>query len=170
MPDILFSDAAPAASALRPTGPAAMETLPPSVREPTCAKVLTALASLRMKTKSVSSKPIWPPKPPPTVPIAVGADLRDIPRQPYPSSDTLLLLLRELAHHDPSANRATTTPLPNLPEPRKPALKTVKMARPLALARICGGMILSGPKACRGSTNEARMRPVFLHSPVKPYY
>lgn len=26
-------------------------------------------------------------------------------------------------------------------------------------------MILSGPKDCRGSTNEARILPVFLHSP-----
>jgi hypothetical protein len=25
---------------------------------------------------------------------------------------------------------------------------------------------LSGPKACRGSTNDARIFPVFLHSPV----
>ena len=77
MPETDLRDAAPAASALRPTGPAAMETLPPRVMDPTLAKVLTAMASLRMKTKSVSSKPIWPPKPPPTVPIAVGADLGD---------------------------------------------------------------------------------------------
>jgi hypothetical protein len=34
------------------------------------------------------------------------------------------------------------------------------------LARTEGGMILSGPKACRGSTNDARILPVFLHSPV----
>jgi hypothetical protein len=27
-------------------------------------------------------------------------------------------------------------------------------------------MILSGPKACRGSTKDARIFPVFLHSPV----
>lgn len=27
-------------------------------------------------------------------------------------------------------------------------------------------MTLSGPKACLGSTNDARMRPHFLHSPV----
>jgi hypothetical protein len=44
-------------------------------------------------------------------------------------------------------------------------LKTVRIARPLALARICGGMTLSGPKACLGSMNDARMRPHFLHSP-----
>jgi hypothetical protein len=140
MPETPLSEAAPAASALRPTGPAAMETLPPRVSEPTCAKVLTALASLRMKTKSVSSKPICPPKPPPTVPIAEGAD------------------------HDPSASLATTRPLP-----RKPALKTVRMARPLALARICGGMTLSGPKDCLGSMKEARIRPHFLHSPGSEY-
>ena len=143
IPLTLFKLAAPAASAFLPTGPAAMETFPPSVKLPTCANVLTALASLRMKTKSVSSKPICPPNPPPTVPIADGAD------------------------HEPSARRATTTPLPKRPEPRKPALKTVRMARPLALARIWGGMILSGPKACRGSMKEARMRPHFLHSPAK---
>jgi hypothetical protein len=35
-----------------------------------------------------------------------------------------------------------------------------------ALASTWGGMILSGPKACRGSTNDARIFPVFLHSPV----
>jgi hypothetical protein len=141
IPETDLSEAAPAASALRPTGPAAMETFPPRVSEPTCANVFTALASLRMKTKSVSSKPICPPKPPPTVPIAEGAD------------------------QDPSASLATTTPLPKRPLPRKPALKTVRMARPLAFARICGGMTLSGPKACLGSTKEARMRPHFLHSP-----
>lgn len=28
-------------------------------------------------------------------------------------------------------------------------------------------MILSGPKACRGSTNDARILPHFLHSAVK---
>lgn len=78
-----------------------------------------------------------------------------------------MTLLLGCTHHVPSANRATTTPLPNLPDPRKPALRTVRMARPLALARIFGGMILSGPKDCRGSTKEARMRPVFLHSPVQ---
>jgi hypothetical protein len=61
---------------------------------------------LRMKTKSVSSKPIWPPKPPPTVPMAEGAD------------------------HEPSARRATTTPEPKRAVPRKPALKTVRIARP----------------------------------------
>jgi hypothetical protein len=76
-------------------------------------------------------------------------------------------LWRDWSYHVPSFNRATTTPDPNLPEPRNPALKTVRMARPLALARMLGGMILSGPKACRGSMKEARMRPHFLHSPVR---
>jgi hypothetical protein len=143
MPETLFSDAAPAASAFLPTGPAAMDTFPPSVRLPTCANVFTALASLRIKTKSVSSNPICPPKPPPTVPIALGAD------------------------QDPSPNRATTTPLPKRPDPRKPALKTVRIARPLAFARTEGGMTLSGPNDCLGSTKEARIRPHFLHSPVE---
>lgn len=58
MPLTDFSDAAPAASALRPTGPAAKLTLPPRVMLPSCANVLTALLSLRMKTKSVISNPI----------------------------------------------------------------------------------------------------------------
>jgi len=83
------------------------------VREPACEKVRTAAASLRMKTKSVSSKPICPPKPAPPVPIAEGAD------------------------QVPSESRATTTPLPYRPEPRKPAFKTVRMARP------CGGISLA---------------------------
>jgi hypothetical protein len=34
----------------------------------------------------------------------------------------------------------------------------------LALARTDGGMILSGPKACRGSMKEERILPHFLHS------
>ena len=106
MPATLRRLAAPAASAFRPTGPAAIETLPPKVSEPAWANVLTALASLRMKTKSVSSKPICPPKPPPIVPMAEGAD------------------------HDPSASLATTMPEPKRAVPKKPALKTVRMARP----------------------------------------
>jgi len=103
-----FKLAVPAASALRPTGPAAIETFPPSVRDPAWAKERTAEASLRMKTKSVSSNPICPPNPAPAVAIAEGADQL------------------------PSANRATTTPEPNRPDPRKPALKTVMIARPYA--------------------------------------
>jgi hypothetical protein len=101
-----FKLAAPAASAFRPTGPAAILTFPPSVMEACCANDRTAAASLRMKTKSVSSKPICPPKPPPAVPIADGAD------------------------HVPSLRRATTIPEPKRPDPRKPALKTVSTARP----------------------------------------
>jgi hypothetical protein len=66
---------------------------------------------LRMKTKSVSSKPIWPPKPPPTVAIADGAD------------------------QVPSGRRATTMPDPNRPEPRNPALKTVITASPYKAKR-----------------------------------
>ena len=106
MPATPLRLAAPAASAFLPTGPAAILTLPPKVREPCCEKVRTAAASLRMKTKSVSSKPIWPPNPPPPVASAEGAD------------------------QVPSARRATTIPDPNRAEPRKPALKTVIMARP----------------------------------------
>ena len=85
-----FKLAAPAASAFLPTGPASMDTFPPSVSEPCCENVRTAAALLRMKTKSVSSKPIWPPKPPPPVASAEGAD------------------------QVPSANRATKIPEPKL--------------------------------------------------------
>lgn len=63
---------------------------------------------MRMKTKSVSSKPICPPKPPPPVAIADGAD------------------------QVPSERRATTMPEPKRAEPRKPALNTVMIARPFA--------------------------------------
>lgn len=35
-----------------------------------------------------------------------------------------------------------------------------------AFASTDGGMILSGPNACRGSTKDARILPVFLHSPA----
>lgn len=38
--------------------------------------------------------------------------------------------------------------------------------RTFALLRISGGMTLSGPKACRGSTKDARIFPAFLHSPA----
>ena len=66
----------------------------------------TAAASFRMNTKSVSSKPIWPPKPAPPVPIAEGA------------------------LQVPSASLATTIPLPYRAEPRNPALITVRIASP----------------------------------------
>ena len=118
MPATLFKLAAPAASAFLPTGPAAILTLPPSVREPAWAKVRTAEASFRMKTKSVSSKPICPPKPPPTVAIAEGAD------------------------QVPSARRATTRPDPKRPDPKKPALKTVIIARPCIASTM--GQLLFG--------------------------
>ena len=77
--------AAPLASALRPMGPAATETLPPSVMLPVWANVLTALESFNITatqstrcvagrggemevrddilTKSVSSAPSWLPNP-----------------------------------------------------------------------------------------------------------
>ena len=106
MPATLLSDAAPAASAFLPTGPAAIETFPPSVNDPAWEKVFTALASLRINTKSVSSNPIWPPNPAPPVAIADGA-----------------LQL-------PSGSRATTRPLPKRADPRNPALITVRIARP----------------------------------------
>lgn len=111
--------------------------------EPACEKVRTALGSLRIKTKSVSSKPIWPPKPPPTVAMADGAD------------------------QVPSGRRAMTSPEPKRAEPKKPALRTVIMASPLARDRTSGGMILSGPKDWVGSMKEARILAAFLHSPLK---
>lgn len=40
------------------------------------------------------------------------------------------------------------------------------MARPLALARMLGGMTFSGPKAWRGLMKEERILPHFLHSAV----
>ena len=73
----------------------------------------TAAASFRMKTKSVSSNPICPPKPPPPVAIAEGAD------------------------QVPSERRAMTTPEPKRPEPRKPALRTVMIARPYGDLSVC---------------------------------
>jgi hypothetical protein len=76
-----------------------------------------------MKTKSVSSKPICPPNPPPIVPIAEGAD------------------------QEPSARRATTTPEPNRAVPRKPALKTVRMARPYALCQKSASNVNRGGSA-----------------------
>lgn len=39
--------------------------------------------------------------------------------------------------------------------------------RTFAFARTDGGIILSGPKDCRGSTKDARILPVFLHSPAE---
>ena len=155
-----FVLAAPAASAFLPTGPAAIETFPPRVRVPAWENVLTAAASFRIKTKSVSSNPICPPNPAPAVAIADGAD------------------------HELPDNRATTMPDPKRPEPRNPAFKTVKTARPwrrqvrhteplqvphlsltFAPARTSGGITLSGPKACFGSINEVRILAAFLHSP-----
>jgi hypothetical protein len=69
------------------------------------------------------------------------------------------------ADHVPSGKRAMTRPEPKRAEPRKPALRTVIMARPFARARTSGGMILSGPKDWFGSTKEARILAAFLHSP-----
>jgi len=167
MPATLRSEAAPAASAFLPTGPAAIDTFPPSVSDPAWEKVFTALASLRINTKSVSSNPIWPPKPAPPVAMADGA-----------------LQL-------PSGRRATTRPLPKRADPRNPALITVRIARPwvektvshrrpspgafrqasplhcphtFAFASTEGGMIFSGPRGWRGSTKEVRILPHFLHS------
>lgn len=45
-------------------------------------------------------------------------------------------------------------------------MKMYSFARTFAFARTDGGMTLSGPKACRGSTKDARILPVFLHSAV----
>lgn len=103
------------------------ERLPPRVTFPPVAKDLTAMLLFNTTTKSVISAPICPPKPMPPVPMAEGAD------------------------QDPSSRRATTIPEPALPEKRKPALTTVKMARPFALDKMSAGMILSTPLAAIGS-------------------
>ena len=42
-----------------------------------------------------------------------------------------------------------------------------RASRTFAFARTDGGMILSGPNDCRGSTKDARILPVFLHSPAQ---
>ena len=63
MPATPFVLAAPLASAFLPTGPAAIETLPPRVKLPAEEKVLTAAVSFKIMTKSVNSAPIWPPNP-----------------------------------------------------------------------------------------------------------
>jgi hypothetical protein len=64
----------------------------------------------------------------------------------------------------PSGRRATTNPDPTRPENRNPAygnqfglirgqaLRTVMTASPFALESTEGGMTLSGPNDCRGST------------------
>ena len=44
--------------------------------------------------------------------------------------------------------------------------KAGEVSRTFALARISGGMTLSGPKACLGSTKDARTLAAFLHSPA----
>jgi hypothetical protein len=63
----------------------------------------------------------------------------------------------------PSGRRAMTRPEPTRPEKRKPAyirtikggdtFKTVTIHNPLAFDKTDGGIILSGPNDCRGSTN-----------------
>jgi hypothetical protein len=49
---------------------------------------------------------------------------------------------------------------------RKPQ-EEEEASRTFAFARTDGGMILSGPNDCRGSTKDARILPVFLHSPAQ---
>ena len=44
--------------------------------------------------------------------------------------------------------------------------KMKRRTRAFAFARTAGGMILSGPNDCRGSTKEARILPAFSHSSV----
>lgn len=43
------------------------------------------------------------------------------------------------------------------------------MERTFAFARTEGGIILSGPKACLGSTKDAKILLHFLHSAVERY-
>lgn len=78
------------------------------VKFPPFANARTASSLLRTTTNSDRSAPAWRPNPTPPVPMHEGAD------------------------QDPSGKRAMTTPDPTLALQTKPALTTVKMARPVA--------------------------------------
>ncbi|KAH3686961.1 hypothetical protein WICPIJ_002059 [Wickerhamomyces pijperi] len=133
-----FRDAVPAASALRPKGPAAKETFPPKVMDPAWANELTASLVFKINTKSVNSNPICPPAPAPAVTMAEGGD------------------------HDPSGNLATMTPDPALPENKNPAFKTVITASPLAFWSTSGGITWSWPSIWLGLMKLARILAAFL--------
>jgi hypothetical protein len=102
-------------------------------------KDLTAEVELRIIKKSVISAPSCPPTPRPAEPIALGAD------------------------HDPSSSFAMTIPVPALAEKRKPALKTVKIANPLAFSNTLRGMTPSRPLFLL-STNEEKIFAALVHS------
>src|SRR5215510_13733679 len=84
-----------ATDAVRPTGPAATLTSPPSVTLPPREKAFTAASVLSTITYSVTSAPTWKPKPAPPVPIAEG------PLHPRSATlnDTPTLLDTQLARH-----------------------------------------------------------------------
>lgn len=86
---------------------------------------------LRTMRKSVTSAPAWPPKPKPAVPIALGAD------------------------QSPFGSLAMTRPEPARAESRKPALATVKMAKPLACWRTGRGPARGELHQPRGAAGEA---------------
>jgi hypothetical protein len=90
-----------------PIGPALAAMFPPIVTFPPNERALTASSLLSTITKSVISAPIWRPHPIPPVAMQEGAD------------------------QDPSGSRAMTMPEPAIPENTKPALTTLKMARPV---------------------------------------
>src|SRR4030095_15219887 len=92
---------------------------PPSVTFTSREKACTAASVLRINTNSVTSAPIWRPKPAPPVPMADG------PLQPF-------------------LVRATTTPLPPRPLKPNPALVAVMMSSPLASLSTACGIAFSG--------------------------
>lgn len=95
-------------SAFLPIGPAATLRLDPTVKFPFWLKASTASCVFNTMMKSVISPPIWAPNPIDAVAIADGAD------------------------QEPSPSLAITTPVPALPDHRKPAFITYKMANPFA--------------------------------------
>ena len=124
-----------------PMGPAAALRLPPIVKLPARPNDRTASSLFMTTTNSVMSAPAWKPNPTPPVIIQLGAD------------------------HEPSGKRAVTTPLPALPLHTKPALTTVKMARPRAFCSTALGIELSADSGlCGSARNPWRILAARSHS------
>mmetsp|Transcript_29096 Transcript_29096/g.86950 ORF Transcript_29096/g.86950 Transcript_29096/m.86950 type:complete len:224 (-) Transcript_29096:382-1053(-) len=123
-----------AASRLAPMGPATAPTWPPRLNAPPPLKQRSASSSFKTMRKSATCAPIWKPKDAPMVPMAEGAD------------------------HE-SASRATTQPVPKRADTAKPALVTLRNARPLARRSTCRG----GPDAGDASI-LARIFSALAHS------
>ena len=124
-----------------PMGPTAVARLPPNDKLPAMPNERTASSLFITMTYSVKSAPIWNPKPTPAVTTQLGAD------------------------HDPSGSRATTTPLPALPDHTNPALKTVNIARPLACSKTALGIEFRADSGLLGSAkNPSRILAARSHS------